>query len=52
MIRHVLTNGTFYADLGPDHHHRRSSRQQTRRLVRRLEQPGYAVEITPVPQAA
>jgi hypothetical protein len=52
MIRYVLTNGTFYADLGPDHHHRRSSRQQTRRLVRRLEQLGYAFEITPVPQAA
>jgi hypothetical protein len=48
----MLKTGTFCQDLGPDHHHRRSSRQQTRRLVRRPDQLGYAVEITPLPQAA
>jgi transposase len=45
---HMLKNGTLYADLGPDHFHRRSNTTQTQRLIRRLQNLGYAVEITPM----
>ncbi len=51
-IYHMLKNGTPYQDLGADHFDRRSKPQQTRRLLRRLEQLGYAVKIEPVPTAA
>jgi transposase len=46
---HMLKNGTPYQDLGADHFNRRSKVTHTQRLVRRLEQLGYAVEIQPLP---
>ena len=51
-VYHMLKNGTLYEDLGPDHFHRRSATAQTQRLVRRLQNLGYAVEIKPFPTAA
>ena len=49
---HMLKNGTCYEDLGPDHFHRRSKHQHTQRLLRRLQELGYSVQITPLPTAA
>jgi transposase len=45
---HMLKDGTAYQDLGPDHFDRRSKAAQARRLVRRLADLGYAVELAPV----
>jgi transposase len=45
---HMLKDGTAYRDLGPDHFDRRSKEVQARRLLRRLVDLGYAVELTPV----
>ncbi len=45
---HMLKDGTFYQDLGADHFDRRAKRAQTKRLVARLQNLGYAVEITPL----
>jgi transposase len=45
---HMLADGTFYHDLGPDHFDRRAKASQTRRLVTRLHNLGYAVQITPL----
>jgi transposase len=47
-VYHMLKDGTCYQDLGPDHFKRRSKTSQSRRLVRSLEQLGYAVEIKPI----
>src|SRR6478672_2356168 len=47
-VYHMLKDGTFYQDLGPDHFNRRSKTTQTQRLVRRLEHLGYAVDIKPL----
>jgi transposase len=44
---HMLKDGTAYRDLGPDHYDRRAKEVQARRLVRRLADLGYAVELTP-----
>jgi transposase len=44
---HMLKDGTAYRDLGPDHFDRCSKEVQARRLVRRLADLGYAVELTP-----
>jgi hypothetical protein len=46
---HMLKDGTLYHDLGPDHFHQRAKAVQTRRLVTRLQNLGYAVQITPLP---
>jgi transposase len=46
-IYHMLKNGTFYADLGPDHFHKRSPKTYAQRLVRQLERLGYAVNLVP-----
>src|SRR3954465_10438743 len=43
----MLKHGTAYADLGPDHFDRRAKEVQARRLVRRLAELGYAVELAP-----
>ena len=48
---HMLKNGSLYQDLGPDHLDRRSKEVQARRLVSRLANLGYAVELTPVEPA-
>jgi transposase len=48
---HMLSDGTAYHDLGPDHFDRRSKEVQARRLVRRLANLGYAVELAPLAPA-
>jgi transposase len=45
---HMLADGTFYAGLGADHFDRRAKPTQTKRLVYRLAQLGYSVQITPL----
>jgi transposase len=47
-IYHMLKDGTCYQDLGNDHFDRRARPAQTKRLVARLENLGYAVQITPL----
>jgi transposase len=42
---HMLRNGTLYEDLGPRHFDRISKEAQARRLLRRLSDLGYDVEI-------
>ena len=44
----MLTSGEFYRDLGPDHFDRRANGRQTSRLVARLQNLGYAVQLTPL----
>lgn len=47
-IWHMLTNGTFYEDPGPDwFQKRRSPEREAQRLTSRIEQLGYDVTITP-----
>jgi transposase len=48
---HMLKDGTQYQDLGPDHFDRRSKQQQTKRLLKRLADLGFAAELTPIPIA-
>lgn len=45
---HMLKNGIEYVDLGPDHFRRRSQTSYTKRLIKSLENLGYAVEIKPI----
>jgi transposase len=45
---HMLTNGTLYQDLGPDHFDKRAKGKQIMRLVNRLQTLGFAVQITPL----
>jgi transposase len=47
-VYHMLKDGTVYEDLGPDHFNRRSTVTQSQRLVKRLENLGYAVDIKPL----
>jgi transposase len=47
-VYHMLISGELYHDLGPDHFDRRGKAAQTRRLVTRLQNLGYAVHITPL----
>jgi transposase len=49
---HMLKNDTCYQDLGSDHFDNRAKGKQTLRLVARLQNLGYAVQITPVEAAA
>jgi transposase len=46
---HMLLGGKLYRDLGPDHFDHRAKATQTKRLVTRLQNLGYAVHITPLP---
>ena len=41
-------DGTVYHDLGPDHFDCRAKAVQTQRLLTRLQNLGYAVQITPL----
>ena len=41
---HMLRDGTFYRDLGPDHFNRRAKGDRTARLVRQLTALGYTVQ--------
>jgi len=47
-IYHMLKDGTMYKDLGCNHFLRRSTDQQKQRLVKRLAELGYVVEIKPL----
>jgi transposase len=47
-VYHMLISGELYRDLGPDHFDRRAGARQTMRLVTRLQNLGYAVQITPL----
>ena len=44
---HVLRDGTFYQDLGPDHLSRRARSDRTVRLVSQLTALGYTVQPPP-----
>jgi transposase len=48
---HMLKNGTLYQDLGPDHFDKRAQAKQVHRLIDRLRNLGFAVQITPVEAA-
>ncbi len=45
---HMLKDGTCYDDLGQDYFDQRAKAVQTNRLIVRLQNLGYTVEITPV----
>jgi transposase len=47
-VYHMPISGELYRDLGPDHFDRRAKVRQTSRLVARLQNLGYAVQITPL----
>ena len=47
-IYHMLKDGTMYKDLGSNHFDRRSTDQQKNRLIKRLADLGYAVQIKPL----
>jgi len=47
-IYHMLKDGTMYHDLGPNHFDSRSKERQKNRLVKRLADLGYAVELVPL----
>jgi len=47
-IYHMLKDGTMYQDLGPHHFDRHSADRQKTRLLKRLADLGYAVEIKPL----
>jgi transposase len=49
---HMLKNGAFYEELGPDHFDKRAQARQVHRLIDRLRNLGFAVQITPVEAAA
>ena len=49
---HMLKNGTLYQDLGPDHFDKRAQAKHVHRLIDRLRNLGFAVQITPVEAAA
>ena len=46
-IWHMLRDGTEWQDLGAAHFDRTDARKTATRLVRRLQQIGYAVQLTP-----
>ena len=45
---HMIATGTFYQDLGADHFERRTKPTQIKRLLAKLHNLGYAVEIKPL----
>ena len=49
---HMLKNGTLYEDLGPAHFDKRAQAKQVHRLIDRLRNLGFAVQITPMEAAA
>ena len=49
---HILKNGTYYHDLGPDHFRRGSKEKQTQRLLKGLAHLGYSVTLSPLPTAS
>src|SRR6516162_8135935 len=49
---HMLQTGTLYHDLGPNHFDKRAKEKHVHRLINRLQNLGFAIEITPVAAAA
>ncbi len=49
---HMLKNGTLYEDLGADHFDNRAKGKQIQRLVSRLQNLGFTVQLQPVEAAA
>ena len=49
---HMLKHGTLYEDLGPSHFDKRAQGRQVHRLIDRLRNLGFAVQITPEEAAA
>ena len=49
---HLVTQGVDYQDLGRDYFDKRNQETIKRRAVKRLEQLGYQVDLTPVPALA
>ena len=47
----MLKTGTLYEDLGCNHFDKSGKGKQIHRLVSRLRNLGYAVQITPLPAA-
>jgi len=47
-IYHMLKDGTFYHELGPNHFNERTKERQKNRLIKRLADLGYAVELAPL----
>jgi predicted AAA+ superfamily ATPase len=48
-VYHMLRTGTDFTDLGADYLDRTDERRTTRKLVQRLENLGYEVQITRKP---
>jgi len=48
-IYHMLRDGTMYQDLGPNHFDAHAKERQKNRLLKRLADLGYAVELMPLP---
>jgi len=48
----MLKYGTLYEDLGPDYFDKRGKGKHVHRLINRLQNLGFAVQITPVEAAA
>jgi transposase len=47
---HMLRDGTFWRDLGPNHFHRRSPEQKAQHLARQIARLGFACTITTQPE--
>jgi transposase len=47
---HMLRDGTFWRDLGPDHFHRRSPEQQARHLAQQIARLGFTCSFQPADQ--
>ncbi len=45
---HMIANGVFYQDLGPDHFDRRAKPNRIKRLAAKFQSLGYDVEIKPL----
>jgi len=48
-IYHMLKDGTMYQDLGPNHFDAHAKERQKNRLLKRLADLGYAVQLAPLP---
>ena len=44
-VYHMLKDGTFYQDLGPNHFDPHTKERQRNRLIKRLADLGYVVEL-------
>ena len=44
---HMIATGAFYRDLGADHFDRRTKPGQIKRLIAKLQNLGYEVEVKP-----